>query len=186
MIPNITNRISENRGFPTSICRSKGASFLKPLIHQGSHREVHPVVKSMEVQTCSNHPSGHINLVQKHQGYLFHLASGNGYGTSPSFITVNQLYKFGPFISIANSEKSLEATNSDPNSDPNGLPGVLLYNVCRKLNLLMSAIYSALRGPNWPKYPSDAWLPGQVWLPFESANLMELDGLHSGSPSTLF
>ena len=27
MIPNKTNRISENRGFPTSICRSKGASF---------------------------------------------------------------------------------------------------------------------------------------------------------------
>ena len=50
MIPNKTKRISENRGFPTSICRSKGASFFKPLIHQGSHREVHPVVKSMEVQ----------------------------------------------------------------------------------------------------------------------------------------
>jgi hypothetical protein len=75
------------------------------------------------------------------------LASGNGYGTSPSFITVNQLYKFGPFISIANSEKkNTRGYQQHPAIPTVSLALVLLYNVCRKLNLLMSAIYSALRG----------------------------------------
>jgi len=95
------------------------------------------------------------------------LASGNGYGTSPSFITVNQLYKFGPFISIANSEKKTpEGTNSIQRSQRSPwLSSSCIMSAgswiswCRPFIRLSGAFF-------WPKYPSDAWPPGQVLLPF--------------------
>ena len=89
-------------------------------------------------------------------------------------------------ISIANSEKSPEGTNSIQRSQRSPwLSSSCIMSAgswiswCRPFIRLSGA----QTGRNIPVMPGRL---AKFWLPFESANLMELDGLHSGSPRKHF